>query len=278
MRLYALHITAWHIWSFFLIALLGLVLGTCLVYRDAGLGVVLLMGMLLSYCLTSLAKRTDIRSHDNVNTRGWIAWPLGLLLVVPVGVRAYLESVELSSDRQSRRVAAVRDFDKVREHGMRYTEQDAEFFAVMGHYANQSTGQGIGLFSEVTEIHPTAVTVTSSVHVNDLSPLIGVFAPLGRIAIGLVFSAWALLLYGAFQGAFDKRHALAKAIAGLLVVSSGAYMVFGLFGWVPFTGRLIHGLGVDSVNEMLETIVLFGIAGAIHPNGVLIRFVAGRRT
>jgi len=277
-RIYNRQIGSWHLGSVALFVMLGLVLTTCLAYGDDGLGVVLLMGILLAHRFTNLAERLDGKLLTKANLRGWLVWSVIILLVVPNVVWSYLESGELSSDRQSRRAAAVSHFDKVREHGMRYTEQDAEFFAVMGHYANHSTGRGIGLFSEVTEIHPTAVSVTSSVHVNDLSPLIGLFAPLGRTSLGLVFAAWALLLYGAFQGAFDKRHALAKAIAGLLIVSSGAYMVFGLFGWVPFTGRLIHGLGVDSVNEMLETVVLFGIAGAIHPNGVLMRLVAGRRT
>jgi hypothetical protein len=51
------------------------------------------------------------------------------------------------------------------------------------------------------------------------------------------------------------------------LVSSGVWLVLSYYNVLPFTGRLVYGMGQDSVAEMLETIFLFGFMGLISKSG-----------
>ena len=48
-----------------------------------------------------------------------------------------------------------------------------------------------------------------------------------------------------------------------MLVGSGLWLIGSYYNIVPFTGRLIFGLGQDSIAEVFETIFLFAYMGLI---------------
>jgi hypothetical protein len=50
-----------------------------------------------------------------------------------------------------------------------------------------------------------------------------------------------------------------------VVVFSGLYMVLANYGLVFFTGKNVYLLGLDSVSDALESLVLLGVAAALIP-------------
>ncbi len=52
-----------------------------------------------------------------------------------------------------------------------------------------------------------------------------------------------------------------RILSSCVLVCGSIYMLLALLGKMPFTGRLIYGLGVDSVAEPIETLILFILIG-----------------
>ena len=173
-----------------------------------------------------------------------------------------------------RRMSLFVDFKKYNEIGIRKTEGDCEFFANMAHYAKNaklSYPTEYGLLDPGVNINSNISLPGYPIAVNDLNPLVGLIGTIGLPPIIILFLIWAILLFLPLrvlikppeQIGFHVIHksGMIRLVAACVFVGSSFYMLMALLGKLPFTGRLIYGLGVDSVAEPLETLVLFILMG-----------------
>jgi hypothetical protein len=54
-----------------------------------------------------------------------------------------------------------------------------------------------------------------------------------------------------------------RLLAMFMWLGTSIYIYFSYIAWLPFTGRLIPGFGVDSVGEALETAILLAFIAAV---------------
>lgn len=58
------------------------------------------------------------------------------------------------------------------------------------------------------------------------------------------------------------RQMVWRIMGAFMWLGTSAYLFFSYIGWLPFTGRLNPGFGVDSVGEALESAILLGMMTA----------------
>lgn len=101
--------------------------------------------------------------------------------------------------------------------------------------------------------------------VNDLSTLTTLIRPYGVLSLAFLVSLWLFLITSVFKEAtYDEINErtnisfkdLIKFIALGAFVFQGIYLILSYYSVYPFTGRVIYGLGVDSVGEHLTFIIL----------------------
>jgi hypothetical protein len=176
----------------------------------------------------------------------------------------------ISSNRFESRLTMFYDFDKVHETGYRQSEEQSQFFAILTKYAYPSE------YNCYEPIHP-GISNFDSVVENDLSAPFGLiyqFGSMWRLCILLLGGLWGFLLYWVLKQSVcpvstsnENRLLTSYAVIRLFCISmlagSGIWLLLSYYGIVPFTGRLIFGLGQDSIGEVFETLFLFTFMGLI---------------
>ena len=177
-------------------------------------------------------------------------------------------------ERYARRSTLFTDFKNVQSTGYRYNESDAEFMIVLSHYMHGDTLKNNDIMSENYQLHPSVSTGQSPVVLNDVSFPAAFYAPLkgatfvffGLLVALLLLVFW-FSIYGfkGFNISEPKLHIRMRwrLLAVCIWVFTSLYIFASYFGFVPFTGRLIPGYGVDAVGEALETVILFTFMGAV---------------
>ena len=184
------------------------------------------------------------------------------------------ENVDYS--RLSRRVMLYSNFDDLQRSGYRYSESDAEFMVIMSHYMQ---GDSLGskdhdpLSNEAHFMHPSVSSGQSPVALNDLSVPIAFFGSYNRFFTHLVyFSLLALLMWVVMRHTVfytDRYKPLLtntmqwRLLAMFMWVGTSLYIYFSYIDWLPFTGRLNPGFGVDAVGEALETAFLLAFMATV---------------
>ncbi len=188
-------------------------------------------------------------------------------------------------DRTKSRLTALYDFTKMQEFGMKGSESITQFFAVLSKYSAPYNTE-----SNSNSFHPAICGFSDPVIINDLSfPCAGI-SPWGKYypfhILFLLGVLLPILVFITFKSSFyirtdfdktkdkhgrlinERNHLTAFGIIRIICVSylvgSILWLVLSYYGIVPFTGRLVFGLGQDSVAEVLETVILYFGMGIVY--------------
>ena len=145
----------------------------------------------------------------------------------------------------------------------------------MAHYSQSASkwnSQNDGLIGNGTEVLPVISQPGSPIAANDLAVLVALIGPIGLPVIILLCAIWITILLSSIRHLISRpdehctlhyihRGAIIRVLAAGVLVFSSVYLLLSLVGYAPFTGRLIYGLGVDSVTGPLETIMLLTLIG-----------------
>lgn len=211
----------------------------------------------------------------------------GLIVLVSLAVALVLISKLVSKNydplgagRMKSRLTAFFDFTTMHEYGTRESEKHAQFFAGLAKYSYPC------VYNSYEPILPGISSFSDPVVKNDLSVPFGLISPFGKNywlvpLIGLLV-IWLAVLYMVLRMSvtpssnlagqrYFTQYSLIRIYCACIIFSSGIWLLASYYNIVPFTGRLIFGLGQDSVGEVFETIILFGYMGligkTIHQHG-----------
>ena len=213
------------------------------------------------------------------NFAGLLVLGMGICILAVVGAKVFLSNPEkIDYGRSTRRVENCIDPDKVKEAGYLYTESDMQWMEVMRHYAekvNAGKGDDYDIYSEDNNFHQLVSSGQSPVILNDVSvPAVYLGSLRGWGWFGLLFGVLALGVFIYWFSIGDtwrekpqnftiNRQLIGRLLAGNLWIGVTLYLLVSYYWFVPFTGRLIPGFGVDAVGEALEIIVLFAFMCAL---------------
>lgn len=220
--------------------------------------------------------------HEDIHNRE-TRWQRLRSIVIVIGVIGFLlwigKAMTANYDphqdsRMHDRLTTFYNFDKVHEYGIRASEKHSQFFAILSKYSYPA---GYNAFES---IHPGISSFSDPVVVNDLSVPFGLISPFGNdlwylpvLILILLWSVFFLMtmrmaLYpyppsGSNVDSYFTVIGLLRVCCASMIFANGMWLLCSYYGIVPFTGRLIYGLGQDSIGEVFETIFLFAVAGFI---------------
>jgi hypothetical protein len=196
----------------------------------------------------------------------------------------------LSSERFTGRLVSYFNFDTLQEWGLRVTEMQAQFFAELQKYSYPSD------YNAYEPIHAGISGFADPVVENDLSVPFGLIYSFGKnfwwLPVIMLIMLWGTIIYFVVKNVIapEKSETLKNrdgseiyncnsvnqtnpyyfSVFGMIrifcvsvLAGEGLWLLASYYGIVPFTGRLIYGLGQDSMTEVFETIILFGFMGLI---------------
>ncbi|MDR1652203.1 MAG: hypothetical protein LBS01_00875 [Prevotellaceae bacterium] len=182
-----------------------------------------------------------------------------------------------SSDRLTERSVAYFEFSTIQEKGVRISEERGQFFAILAKYAYPSE------YDCYEPIHSGISNYIDPVVENDLSVPFGLIFQfgakywwlswliLGGLWLALCFFVLKMSIIPQKETAnsdkdpkiYFSKYGMIRIFCMSVLVSSGVWLILSYYGVVPFTGRLIFGLGQDSIAEVFETLFLFAFMGLI---------------
>jgi hypothetical protein len=256
------------------------------------------LGILAAFFIMfMLVNFNDIWDGNNIDSKKNIATSITLFVLIGLSYGFTLlisgsPTNEVEYGRINRRLSMFVDFNNVHETGYRYNESDAEFMVILSHYMlGDSIKNGKDdIMSEAYPLHASVSTGQSPVVLNDVCFPAAFYAPLcgstfvffgfliALLILVLGFSIGGIKEYeigdprylnnGKFIGYKNGKPKLHlrmrwRILAVCMWVGTSLYIFASYFGFVPFTGRLIPGFGVDSVGEAIESVMLFTFMGAM---------------
>ena len=231
-------------------------------------------------CISYMSIRPDT-SYDEAayeatkKEKKWVYGLLGVLTVLAITL-PYLyiwtvgtESVDYS--RLNRRMMLYMEFDDLQKNGYRYSDSDAEFMVIMSHYM-QGQETCDPLSNDFHTMHASVSSGQSPVVLNDLSVPIAFFGAYGTvlpIAVFFLLLLTLVLLVTKYSIDYADHYSPAftvamqwRMLAMMMWVGTSCYIFLSYISWLPFTGRLNPGFGVDAVGEALETAILLTFMAA----------------
>lgn len=182
----------------------------------------------------------------------------------------FIDSEKVNYARYARRMMLYTDFGDLQKSGYRYHESDAEFMVIMSHYM-QNNRDSDPLSNDAHPLHPSVSTGQSPVVLNDLSVPVAFIGAYGYAATMMFFLlltllAWLVMRYSICY--LDEKPVMTIAmqwriLAMLMWVSTSLYIYLSYHSWLPFTGRLNPGFGVDAVGEALEAAILLAFMASV---------------
>lgn len=218
--------------------------------------------------------------RERKKERKWVAIMTVSLAVViwflPTVCSMIFNPENVNYDRMPRRMMLYSNFDDLQKSGYRYSESDAEFMVIMSHYMQSDSlarHNHDPLSNDAHFMHPSVSSGQSPVALNDLSVPIAFFGSYGSFVTYVVyFALLALLLWIvmchtlAYKDKYDARLTRScqwRLLAMFMWVGTSLYIFFSYIDWLPFTGRLNPGFGVDSVGEALESAFLLAFMASV---------------
>lgn len=195
-----------------------------------------------------------------------------IMVFLPAICSVCVNPKDVNYNRFARRIMLYSNFDKLQEAGYRYTETDAEFMVIMNHAMQQSDG-GDPLSNDYHMLHPSVSTGQSPVVLNDLSMPLAFFGAYGTWLTTALFFLLLIALVSLVMNhtlTFRVTHGYNltnemqwRLLAIFMWAGTSVYIYVSYLGWIPFTGRLIPGYGVDAVGEALETSLLLAFMASV---------------
>jgi len=267
--------------KFTLIAILPLIVALLLafLYSDGGYFInVIIFPTIISVILFGLYKYySDADSGINWNkTKFGFFINIGFIFIVFVGSFFWAKNKSqgynpLEPGRMGSRFTSFFDFNTVHEYGIRESEKQAQFFAELSKYSYPSQ------HNLYEPIHPGISSFIDPVVKNDLSVPFGLIYQFGETwlipILGLIL-IWSIIFFSVLRTTitptansnnqrYFTQYAIIRIYCACMLVGSGLWLIASYYNIVPFTGRLIFGLGQDSIAEVFETIFLFSYMGLI---------------
>ena len=219
---------------------------------------------------------TSENEEESHRERLWIPILMGTLatyiVALPLLCSILFSPEKVDYSRMTRRLMLYSNFDDLQKSGYRYCESDAEFMVIMSHYMQQQQTQD-PLSNDTHFMHASVSSGQSPVALNDLSVPIAFFGSYGIKATTVVYFLLltvliVLILTYSLSYADDFSTKLTNAMQWRLLalfmwVGTSLYIYFSYIDWLPFTGRLNPGFGVDAVGEALETAFLLAFMAAV---------------
>lgn len=196
---------------------------------------------------------------------------------------SYTGSLDDFKSRTLTRLTTFNSFSEVERAGFTNSEKVSQFFAVLSKYTSKQHNQ--------EAFHSSISNFSDPVVINDLSFPVGSIANNGLFSSLILILLIMLLIFFVWKITFisnsdyddvtssnlhihDKRNwsmlvnkltsfGVIRLLASVYLLSNVLWLVLSYYSIVPFTGRLIIGLGQDSVGEILETTILFTALGFI---------------
>jgi len=183
-----------------------------------------------------------------------------------------------SSSRLTERSVAYFDFSTIQEFGYRLSEERAQFFAILTKYSYPSD------YGCYELMHQGISSFIDPVIENDLSVPFGLIYQFGTkwwwLPIVFLIAIWGVLGFFVLRMSIKPKeetdyasdnnsqppiyfstYGIIRIFCMSVVLSSGLWLIASYYGIVPFTGRLIYGLGQDSIGEVFEVVLLFAFMG-----------------
>ncbi|MBE7495316.1 MAG: hypothetical protein HS117_10235 [Verrucomicrobiaceae bacterium] len=169
---------------------------------------------------------------------------------------------ELVTDSTLLRVLQFADEDYLINLGTDTAERIAQDHKIMANYARRGLfGEG---YLQVDVLSAKAVTA-----LNDNVSAVFIFAQFGVVGSLAVITAYVAVMLGAL-GAREKMNSLTgwlALLAGMSFALVSIYMMAANYGLLPFTGRNMYFLGLNSWSDIAESfalvfLILLGIARA----------------
>lgn len=233
-------------------------------------------------CFFNVMKRPGFHSkhlaHAARRERFWTyvltAAATALVVLLPIICSHIFTSDDADYSRSTRRIRLYADFDNIQRSGYRYAESDAEFMVIMSHYMQTPAADADALSNDTHPLHPSVSTGQSPVVLNDLSLPIAFFGAYGVTTATTIFFLLLLALiilvthYSLAHEPERGEPRLTRAMQWRLLalfmwVGTSYYIYYSYIGWIPFTGRLNPGFGVDAVGEALESAILLAYMATV---------------
>ncbi|MBR1474217.1 MAG: hypothetical protein IJ724_00365 [Muribaculaceae bacterium] len=214
------------------------------------------------------------RSYEIGKEKKWVTGTTVVLVVavmlMPRICSQLFNPEHVDYSRMSRRVMLYSNFEDLQRSGYRYSESDAEFMVIMSHYMQSDSIASRShdpLSNDAHFMHQSVSAGQSPVAINDLSLPIAFFGSYGQLMTAIVYFGllllllWLVLRHTLGGSKYFTRSMCWSLLAMLMWVGTSLYIYFSYIDWLPFTGRLNPGLGVDAVGEVLESALLLAFMG-----------------
>jgi cell division protein FtsW (lipid II flippase) len=193
--------------------------------------------------------------------------PKALISAWPGLLEEMASNEELVTDSTLLRVLNFADEDYLINLGTDTAERIAQDHAIMANYAHR------GLFGE-GYLQVDVLTAKAVTALNDNVSAVFIFAQFGVVGAVAVLVAYIAILLGAL-GARESINSLTSwlaLMAGMSFALVSLYMMAANYGLLPFTGRNMYLLGLNSWSDVAESFVLIflimlGIARAQFRGG-----------
>ena len=270
--------------------LIVLVYTFCAMFADNGYMTNFLGFVMFMLTMFAVVKRAEASTNPHTlkeakREKRWFSFVLAcicvLALLMPWICSNMFNPEDVNYSRMSRRVMLYSNFEELQKSGYRYSESDAEFMVIMSHYMqgdSLASHDSDPLSNEAHFIHPSISSGQSPVVLNDLSVPIAFFGSYGHLMTRLVYFAllallmWIVLRY-TFILPYGNRNGIDKLympramqwrlLAMFMWVGTTLYLYLSYVDWLPFTGRLNPGYGVDAVGEALESAFLLAFMASV---------------
>ena len=251
--------------------------------KDSGYFINLLIPAISIMCLIFFSQLYTYKSDGdypyseytikNKFTKYRFVLTIGLFCILVIFSSLFVKSIKYEpTERFESRITAFYDFAKVQEDGTSLAEEQSQFFAVLAKNVSDSVG---GYNDE--GFHKMHSGFNAGVMHNDLSfpscILAGipnwyraVFILLYLIILGLIhiYCIYTVLkpsnsyISNALPHLDLKltKSGIVRIIASGILFSNAFWLILSYYGYLPFTGRLMYGMGQDSIGEVLDTILL----------------------
>lgn len=233
------------------------------------------------FSLAQGSRNGDQLKQFNRSIRNTVIIAFALFACALLLAPRFVNTNSVDYGRTHRRMALFLKYDDLKKSGFKYAESDAEFMTVMTGYM-QLGDKGIkGASRDPLSndsrnfLHPSVSTGQSPVILNDLSIQGCFFHAYSLLAFVIYFALLLLIVYTVMWYSFGivdqragggvyilHRQMVWRIMGAFMWLGTSAYLFFSYIGWLPFTGRLNPGFGVDSVGEALESAILLGMMTA----------------
>jgi hypothetical protein len=235
-------------------------------------GTLLLAAVGLCTVVSGILSTLRLSPAERKSWRAWLAVPAGLGMLLPLlgmtlvflapqwtlnrwpGLATELTSNEqIVTDSTLLRVLQFADEDYLINVGTDTAERIAQDHAIMDSYARRGLlGEG---YLQVGVLPAKAVTA-----LNDNVSAVYIFAQFGVVgAVAVTLAYLGMMLSG--LGSCTSRNTLTawlSVLSGMSIAAVSIYMMLANRGHLPFTGRNMNFLGLNSWGDVAESLVVAG--------------------